>query len=179
MLRYAHTHTLTGSNSAHFFHCQSPHGRRKLFLFAIFIPDCFLFLLFIPLIPPSLDVFFFLWSPWVEKQVTINIGTARSSRREAASALKSDRFTRSSAHTRSHTHTCKGYDNAKNTRKHTHGMSDAVTVTTCNMNLSTHRWICNSREKARPAVITFHFTSDVLLIWRSGFRKQLRYKGET
>ncbi len=90
----------------------------------------------------------FLWSPWVEKQVTINIRTARSSRREAARALKSLTDSPGVLHTLTHRHTHAKVMIIQNTHKHTHGVSDAATVTTRNMNLSTHRWICKSREKA-------------------------------
>lgn len=68
--------------------------------------------------------------------------------RGAASTLKvSDRFTSGSAHTLAHIHTHAKVMIMQNTHKHTHRVSDEATVTTCNMNLSTHRWICKGREK--------------------------------
>lgn len=103
------------------FYFQGHPTTQTLFLFSVFIPRYFSSSLF-PRSKP-LHPLMFLWSPWVEKQVTINIGAARSSRRETASALKSLTDSPGAPHTQIHTHThshtlhytCKGYDNAKHT----------------------------------------------------------------
>lgn len=91
----------------------------------------------------------------------------------------SDRFTRSSAHTLTHIHTHAKVMIMQNTHKHTHRVSDAATVTTCNMNLSTHRWICKVREKAvwvktscDNLSLHFRYAPVHLVLW---MEKQLRY----